>query len=114
MKTNVAPRRIGDRIKRARWDAGLSQQKLADKAGTTRHNIMRWESGKNEPRLRFIRAIAEATGKPVEFFTDDDEEPHQMALLSHTEMLRALAPLASVLRQAERLAKNETGERVQS
>lgn len=88
LKRPPATSKIARRIQRARWDAGLSQEKLAAKAGTSRHNVMRWEAGKNEPRLKFLRAIADATGKDLSFFTDEDDEEEDAAV-TLDEILRA-------------------------
>ncbi len=73
-------RTVGGRIQRARWDAGLSQEKLAEKASLirgrriTRFDVMRWEAGRNEPRLDSLRAIADVTGKPLDYFADEGDE----------------------------------------
>jgi transcriptional regulator with XRE-family HTH domain len=37
------------RITRQREKLGLTQQQLADRAGSTRETVIRWEKGKNQP-----------------------------------------------------------------
>ncbi len=69
----------GALIRKARHDAGMTQAALAAAAGTRERNIIRWENNQHEPRFDNIVAIAEATGKPLEFFADDDEEAAPVA-----------------------------------
>lgn len=50
----------GDLIKEARRRAGLTQQQLADRMGTTQSVIARWESGRRSPTfLTAEKAIRE-------------------------------------------------------
>lgn len=78
----------GSRIREARLSAGLSQGQLARRINTSERNIVRWETSKNQPRVESVAAIAEATGRDVDFFLtvsvpaadDDDEEDAAMTL----------------------------------
>jgi len=49
-----------------RNEAGLSQEELAKKIGTTQSAIARMESGKVVPRLESLAKIASACGKKLE------------------------------------------------
>jgi DNA-binding XRE family transcriptional regulator len=50
----------------ARTKAGLSQDELAERMGTTQSTVARLESGKQLPSLRTLYRYAEATGtKPM-------------------------------------------------
>ncbi|MBC7344819.1 MAG: helix-turn-helix transcriptional regulator [Clostridia bacterium] len=49
-----------------RAEAGLSQEELARKIGTTQPAIARMESGKMVPRLDSLAKIAKACGKRLE------------------------------------------------
>jgi DNA-binding XRE family transcriptional regulator len=44
---------------------GLTQKQLADLVGTTQSSIARLESGKELPRLSFLRRVVEALGGQV-------------------------------------------------
>jgi transcriptional regulator with XRE-family HTH domain len=60
-----------DRVRRARIEAGLSQVELAHAVGCSPRAVQYWESHSNgirHPMTRYIRALAEATGKPVAWF----------------------------------------------
>jgi transcriptional regulator with XRE-family HTH domain len=47
---------------RARADAGLTQEQLAQRMGTKQEVIARWESGKVMPSTRTLARLAKATG----------------------------------------------------
>ena len=51
---------------KARSRAGLTQEALADRMGTTQSVIARLESGKSLPSLKTIHKYAEATGNHVQ------------------------------------------------
>jgi len=53
---------IGNQVFSARIDAGLSQEKLAQKIGTKQPSIARIESGASLPSLSFLEKIAKALG----------------------------------------------------
>ena len=54
--------RIGTALRRAREDAGLSQQELARRAGTSQATISAYENGAKEPSLRTLDRLLAATG----------------------------------------------------
>ena len=56
---------LRERIYRAREDAGLTQQQLADLVGKTRGAVTQWEAGDVRPRHSTLKAIAQATGKAL-------------------------------------------------
>jgi transcriptional regulator with XRE-family HTH domain len=47
---------------RARADAGLTQQQLAERMGTKQEVVARWEGGKVMPSTRTLARLAKATG----------------------------------------------------
>jgi len=47
---------------RARADAGLTQEQLAERMGTKQEVIARWEGGKVLPSTRTLARLAKATG----------------------------------------------------
>ena len=51
---------------RLRIAKGLSQAQLAKLVGTKQPGIARLESGKTEPKLSFLRRVAEALGYRLE------------------------------------------------
>lgn len=59
---------IGQKIRQAMKEAGLTQQKLADKLGITNPVVNVWVTGKRSPRYENLKKIAEATNKPLNYF----------------------------------------------
>lgn len=49
---------LGDRIKAARIERGLSQENLANAVGVRKATISRYENGEREPRIEQIKSIA--------------------------------------------------------
>lgn len=56
---------VGPTIKRAREDAGLSQRAFAKLAGVSFPSVARWETGKNNPSLECLHAMARALNVPL-------------------------------------------------
>lgn len=59
------PMEINQRIFKARTDAGLTQDELAQRTGKTRGAVAQWESGDVRPRHSTLALIAKATGKDL-------------------------------------------------
>jgi len=73
-------RTLGRRIAGARIEAGLSQAELGSAAGgVSAAAVYKWEADKAEPDLSKLRSIANATGKPLSYFTEDTD-PDQSAV----------------------------------
>ena len=51
---------------RARADAGLTQEQLAERMGTKQEVIARWEGGKVLPSTRTLTRLAKATGTTLQ------------------------------------------------
>jgi repressor LexA len=54
-------------------EAGLTQQKLADKLGITNPVVNVWVTGKRNPTIESLKKIAAATNKPYSYFIETDE-----------------------------------------
>lgn len=61
-----ATRRLTNRLRELRQDAGLTQQDLADAAGVTRQTIIAIEGEKYSPSLEVAFLIAESLDTGVE------------------------------------------------
>lgn len=55
-----------ERIKRARQNAGLTQEQLAHAVGVASITVSRWERELHEPHERQFVRIAEATGSEID------------------------------------------------
>ncbi len=58
--------RLGNRLKVARAERGLSQQQLADLAGVTRQTVSAIETGQYGPSALLAFVLAERLGKRVD------------------------------------------------
>ena len=65
-------RMLGARIKELREKKKMTQQELADYAGTTRATVSKWETGDSEPGATQLRLIAEALGVSVDYLCGND------------------------------------------
>ncbi len=63
------------KLRNLRREAALSQQELADMAGTTQETISRLERGHHSARGRTLRALAEALGvEPRELMKGEGDD----------------------------------------
>jgi transcriptional regulator with XRE-family HTH domain len=65
-------RTTGERIRRARAEAGLSEDALGECFGVSGVTIHLYETGMTDPGEN-LAAIAEATGRPLSWFAGDEE-----------------------------------------
>lgn len=66
---------IGTKIRNARKDAGLTQVELAKKTSLSRSYIGDIEKDRYNPSVATLRAIADATGVPVEYILGNAAQP---------------------------------------
>ena len=60
---------IGQKIKKARQEAKISQEQLADKLGLSGNNIIsRWENGLGRISVDQLMKIADLTHRPISHF----------------------------------------------
>jgi transcriptional regulator with XRE-family HTH domain len=63
---------IGQRVRNARYVAGLSQRALAQRSGVTKESLSRIENGRSKkpPYPTTLTKLAKALNVPVETFTE--------------------------------------------
>jgi transcriptional regulator with XRE-family HTH domain len=71
---------LGARIKAARLAVGVSQERMAERIGTSRRHYIRIENGEHRPGAQLLDAIARETGTDATELADDDEEDASMDL----------------------------------
>lgn len=82
-ETDSIDARIGQRIRRARIDASITQQKLGEILGRSSQQIHKYEQGTNRVSAGTLYTIAEALGYSLDwFFLGEDD-----ALLSDGNIL---------------------------
>jgi len=66
---------FGEKLKKLRIDARLSQNELAEKLGVTRRSIIYYESGKRYPKTRdIIINLASLFGVSVDYLISDADD----------------------------------------
>lgn len=63
---------LGERLRKAREDAEMSQQQLADLVGISRRSVSAYESGDSTPRRPVLLAWALATGVNMGWLHQDE------------------------------------------
>jgi transcriptional regulator with XRE-family HTH domain len=63
-------KRIVERIRAAVKESGFTQREFAKKIGISETAISRWHGGDRQPSITSLKKIANATGKPLNFFLD--------------------------------------------
>jgi len=66
----VFDRRIGERIRRARIEAGLTQEELAERVGSSQDALSNYERGTRKISLDGLVAIAKCVNKPINYFLE--------------------------------------------
>jgi len=72
-KANDFDIKLGELLRSARLEAGLSQEKLADAMSLTFQQIQKYESGVNRIAASRLPELAKAVGKPVIYFFEEQE-----------------------------------------
>ena len=88
MNTTSTSTTIGERIRSARKQAGLTRAELASAVGASVQAVGFWETGVNEPRNRHLQALCKALG---------------IALIDRISIAAASAPISDQIRVARNL-----------
>lgn len=67
---------IGERIKEARLNAGITQRELSEKLGVSFVNISQWENGTRKPKYETRQKIADALGVTVDYLLGRTNQPN--------------------------------------
>lgn len=65
---------FGEKLKKARKEAGLSQEQLAEKLSVSRSAVAKWESGKGMPDVNNLKVIAQLLDVSVDYLLDEEEK----------------------------------------
>jgi len=65
---------IGERIKKARKEVGLSQKELANRLHLSDKTISSYEVGRTIPSFTTIRKISKTVHKPITYFDEDSNQ----------------------------------------
>ncbi len=96
-------------IRRARRQAGISQATLADRLGTTKSAISRWENGQVDPSFgAVVRATQACSLNLGMLLTEQEPDPHDLSLL---ETARGQTPSERLQRLIDTVAFIESGRK---
>lgn len=73
---------IGDRIKAARMDAGVSQRKLAKAIGVTHGLVGQWESHVKKPGRDMLQKVAKELGRSSSYLIGEQAEDEEILSLT--------------------------------
>lgn len=65
---------VGNRIKKARLNANLSQEELGDRIGRSQQFISHFEKGRRAIRIDLLASIAAVCGVPINYFFIDSDD----------------------------------------
>jgi transcriptional regulator with XRE-family HTH domain len=65
---------FGEKLKKARIEAGYTQNELANKLTVSRAAIAKWESNRGMPDVTNLKAIAETLSVSIDYLLDDGSE----------------------------------------
>ncbi len=87
MENNV----LGNKIRQLRKAKGLSQERLAEKAGLTQQHVSLIEKGSFLPGMSTISRIAKVFNVPIDDLADTDiqdrEDKHSLAIIKKLDFL---------------------------
>ncbi|MEE8680990.1 MAG: helix-turn-helix transcriptional regulator [Olsenella sp.] len=78
---------IGEKIRKLRTDAGMTQDDLASRLGVTRTAVSKWETGKGWPGVDSLKLIADEFGVTIDALVSD-EDVEQKRAVEHRRGLR--------------------------
>lgn len=64
---------FADKLKKARKEAGFSQEQLAEKINVSRSAVAKWESNKGMPDIDNLKAIAQLLNVSLDFMLNENE-----------------------------------------
>jgi transcriptional regulator with XRE-family HTH domain len=111
--------RVGQNIRAARIEAGLSQEKLAWNLGKTFQQIQKYEKGTNRVSAGVLGLIARETGKAIGWFYEENDvaavEQTGEEYMKALKLARRIADLSPQERRAlhglvNAMKRNDDGE----
>jgi len=90
---------FGERLKQRRIERGLSQAALAERLGTSKQVISRYETGLRTPKITVARQCAEILGVPLHDLMGIEAEDMRAAPAGFVPRLGAIACGAPILAQ---------------
>ena len=77
---------LGEKIKEARKEHGLSQEQFAEKLCVSRSAVAKWETDKGTPDIENLKAISSLLNVSIDYLLDDGEKHDCVQLLTDYEI----------------------------
>ena len=71
---------LGEKIKEARKQCGLSQEQLAEKMAVSRSAVAKWEANNGLPDVDNLKALAQLLNVSVDYLLDDGEAIDELVM----------------------------------
>lgn len=65
---------FGEKLKKARKEAGLSQEQFAEKISVSRSAVAKWEAGNGMPDINNLKVMAQLLDVSLDYLLDEDEK----------------------------------------
>lgn len=62
---------FGEKIRKLRTEAGITQKELADKLNVTYQTVSKWENDTNEPDFSTLKELVKILNCTIEYLFDD-------------------------------------------
>lgn len=79
---------LGEKIKAARKQNGLTQEELAGKMSVSRQAITKWESDKGIPDIENLRILSQLLDVSIDYLLDNDEIAYSQVLREPIDLLQ--------------------------
>lgn len=76
---------IGNKLNRARTNANLTQEQVAEVLGVSRQTISNWENEKTYPDIKSVVALSDLYGVSLDYLLKDKEESSMSNYLDYLE-----------------------------
>lgn len=86
---------FGERIKSAREELKMTQQRFAELLGTNQTTIVKYEKGEQIPRADVLAAISKATGKSADWLLFGNESVSNKSKITSEEWLKYFMDLVT-------------------
>ena len=78
---------LEEQIKHYRKQAGLSQEKMAEKIGVSRQAITKWENGTGTPDIANLMAIADLFQISVDELLSNEKSERKSSLITYMKVV---------------------------
>ena len=78
---------LGEKIKEARKQCGLSQEQLAEKMAVSRSAVAKWEANNGLPDVDNLKALAQLLNVSVDYLLDDGEAIDEVVMREPYDLL---------------------------